>query len=141
MFWLAYGKTCGDSQIITFSKKTNKNHGYVHFQIIMSQAAPSDVDPLPEPDRPPHTDPTSNQDVPAALSPPSAFLQPPLIPESCLQSTEEATVVDTTKPDSSEGLTEPEAEGQLTDCDQPVSLEPDDAEEDVEVCSYVFKFS
>lgn len=110
----------------------------------MSQAAPSDADPsadtTPPPAQPAHTDPSSCQDVPAALAPPSAPLQPPLIPESFLQSTEKTTTEDATKTDTSEGLMEPAAEGQVIECDQPVSLEPDTeaAEEDVEVCSCGF---
>ncbi|XP_051242167.1 protein NOXP20 isoform X2 [Dicentrarchus labrax] len=112
-------------------------------RITMSQAAaPSDADPsadiTPPPTQSPHTDQGSCQDVPEALAPPSAPLQPPLIPESVvlLQSSEEKTTEDTTTTTkTSEGPTdqpEPPSEGQLVECDQPVSLEPDAVEEDVE---------
>lgn len=112
----------------------------------MSQAAPSAADPSADtspPTEPPQTDPGSCQDVLEALAPPSAALQPPLIPESVLpQSTEETTTEDTTgTAETSEGPTdqpEPPAEGQVIVCDQPVSLEPEPAEEDEEVCSTSF---
>lgn len=112
----------------------------------MSQAAPSDTDPsadiTPPPTQPPHTDPGSCQDVPAAPAPPTAALQPPLIPESFAlpRSTEEMTT-EHPAAETSEGPTDqpqPPAEGQLIECDQPVSLEPEAAEEDVEVCSTSF---
>ncbi|XP_053275501.1 protein NOXP20 isoform X1 [Pleuronectes platessa] len=108
----------------------------------MSQAAPSDVEPSADatgpPVQPPLAQPDSCQDVPAALTPPSA---PPQPPESInlTQSPEEMTTEDAaTRPDSSEDLTdqpmEGASEGQLIECDQPVSLEPEleAAEEDVE---------
>ncbi|XP_073323430.1 protein NOXP20 isoform X2 [Pagrus major] len=112
----------------------------------MSQAAPSDGDPPadinPPPTQPAHSDSDSCQDVPAVPAPPSDSLQPPLIPESVglPQSTEETTTEDTATTiaataETSEGLTdqsEPPAEGQVFECDQPVSLEPEAAEEDVE---------
>ncbi|CAK6972232.1 protein NOXP20 isoform X2 [Scomber scombrus] len=104
-------------------------------RITMSQAAPSDADPSADTTPPPaHIDTDSCQDVPAALEPPSAPPQPPLISESSLQSTEEMTTEDTVKTDTSEGLMEPATEGQVIECDQPVSLEADTeaAEEDVE---------
>uniref|UniRef100_A0A8D3AGG7 Family with sequence similarity 114 member A1 n=1 Tax=Scophthalmus maximus TaxID=52904 RepID=A0A8D3AGG7_SCOMX len=102
----------------------------------MSQAATSDVDPsadtTPPPDQRPHAEPDSCQDVPAALTPPAAPLQPPLIPDSCSlpQSTEDMTTEDTTdRSDCSEGPADQPAErapeGQVIVCDQPVSLEPD----------------
>ncbi|XP_070845809.1 protein NOXP20 isoform X2 [Chaetodon trifascialis] len=106
----------------------------------MSQAAPSDTDPsadiTPTPTQPSHADPGSCQDVPAGLAPPTAPPQPPLIPESFAlpQSTEEMTTEDPAAK-TSEGPTdqpEPPTEGQLIECDQPVSLEPEAAEEDVE---------
>ncbi|TMS23509.1 Krueppel-like factor 3 [Larimichthys crocea] len=110
-------------------------------RITMSQAAPSAADPSADtspPTEPPQTDPGSCQDVLEALAPPSAALQPPLIPESVLpQSTEETTTEDTTgTAETSEGPTdqpEPPAEGQVIVCDQPVSLEPEPAEEDEEM--------
>uniref|UniRef100_A0A671THT6 Family with sequence similarity 114 member A1 n=1 Tax=Sparus aurata TaxID=8175 RepID=A0A671THT6_SPAAU len=114
----------------------------------MSQAAPSDGDPPadinPPPTQPAHSD--SCQDVPAAPAPPSDSLQPPLIPERVAlpQSSEEAATEDiataattatTATAETSEGVadqSEPPAEGQVFECDQPVSLEPEAAEEDVE---------
>nr|XP_046269399.1 protein NOXP20 isoform X2 [Scatophagus argus] len=109
----------------------------------MSQAAPSDADSSADITPPltqhPGTDPGSCQDVPAALAPPSAPPQPPLIPESLVlpQSTEEATTEDNATAKTSEGQTDqldPPTEGQLIECDQPVSLEADAeaAEEDAE---------
>ncbi len=114
----------------------------------MSQAAPSDAEPSADitapPTHSPHTDPDPCQDVPAAFAQPSAPLQPPLIPESVLpQSTAETTSEDGTK-ETSEGPTdqpEPPAEGQLIECDQPVSLEPEASEEESEVCSNNFSMS
>ncbi|XP_069023579.1 protein NOXP20 isoform X1 [Embiotoca jacksoni] len=106
----------------------------------MSQAAPPDADTTPPPAQPPHTDPEACQDVPAALTPPSATPQPPFIPESLdlPPATEETAAEDAAaKMDTSEGQAdqqEPPAEGQVIECDQAVSLEPDAkaAEEDVE---------
>lgn len=105
----------------------------------MSQAVPSDADPSADGTPPPCQTP---QDVSADLTPPSAPLQPPLIPESFVlpQSTDETTTEDTTA-EASEGPTdqpEPTADGQVFECDQPVSLEPEAAEEEVEVCSTSF---
>lgn len=113
----------------------------------MSQADPTDTGPSAENTSPPahphHSDPDSSQDVPAALSLPSAPQQPSLITESLNlpQSTEETTTEDTTAPTKASGgqtdQEEPAAEAPVIECDQPVSLEPDTdaAEEDVEVCS------
>ena len=102
----------------------------------MSQTAPSDADPSADIITPPTTqsplDDPDSPDVP---------LQPPLIPENLVlpQATEEMTTEDTAVvPETSEGRTdqpEPPAEGQVIECDQPVSLEPEAAEEDLEVCS------
>ncbi|XP_070683808.1 protein NOXP20 isoform X2 [Pempheris klunzingeri] len=107
----------------------------------MSQAAPSDADPSADA-TPPYTQPTqpdpgSSQDIPAAPTAPSVPPQPPLIPESLVlpQSTEETTMQDTTTTKAPEGPTDlPQrpVEGQVIECDQPVSLEPEAAEEDVE---------
>lgn len=114
----------------------------------MSQAAPSDGDPSadinPPPTQPDQSD--SCQDVPAAPAPSLDSLQPPLIPErfALPQSSEEAATEDNATADTaataetSEVVTdqsEPPAEAQVYECDQPVSLEPEAAEEDVEVCS------
>ncbi len=113
----------------------------------MSQAAPSDADPSADITPPPTLPPGSGQDVPAALTPPSAPLQPPLTPDGFVlpPSPEEETAAEetTTTAATSGGPTdqpEPAAEGQVIECDQPVSLEPDAeaAEEDVEVCSTAF---
>lgn len=144
VFWLPCTMIYEDAQL-------NTNQTSLLFQITMSQAATSDVDPsadtTPPPDQRPHAEPDSCQDVPAALTPPAAPLQPPLIPDSCSlpQSTEDMTTEDTTdRSDCSEGPADQPAErapeGQVIVCDQPVSLEPD-AEavaEDVEVCSTSF---
>lgn len=113
----------------------------------MSQAALSDNDPsadiTPPPTQPSHTDPGSCQDVPAAFAPPSAALQPPMIPHSLVipQSTEETATEDATTAETSGGpidQPEPTSDGQAIECDQPVSLEPDaePAHEDLEVCSF-----
>ncbi|XP_008276641.1 protein NOXP20 isoform X2 [Stegastes partitus] len=109
----------------------------------MSQAASSDVDlstdPTPPPAQPHHAEPGS--DVPATLTPPSPPLQPPLIPESVVlpHSNEEMAKEDhATKTDisgeSQVDQPEPPAESQVIECDQPVSLEPDNeaTEEDAE---------
>lgn len=109
----------------------------------MSQAALSDNDPsadiTPPPTQPSHTDPGSCQDVPAAFAPPSAALQPPMIPHSLVipQSTEETATEDATTAETSGGpidQPEPTSDGQAIECDQPVSLEPDaePAHEDLE---------
>lgn len=108
----------------------------------MSHTAPSDADPFADVAPPPNSDPGSGQDVPAALAQPSVALQPALIPENEVpqQSTEEMTAKDTTSK-TLEGPTdqpEPPTEGQVIECDQAVSLEPEAAEEDVEVCSTSF---
>ncbi|XP_036951186.1 protein NOXP20 isoform X1 [Acanthopagrus latus] len=111
----------------------------------MSQAAPSDGDPSadinPPPTQPDQSD--SCQDVPAAPAPSLDSLQPPLIPErfALPQSSEEVATEDNATADTaataetSEVVTdqsEPPAEAQVYECDQPVSLEPEAAEEDVE---------
>uniref|UniRef100_A0A3Q1JD57 Family with sequence similarity 114 member A1 n=1 Tax=Anabas testudineus TaxID=64144 RepID=A0A3Q1JD57_ANATE len=104
-------------------------------QITMSQA---DNTSPPAPYH--HTDPDPSQDVPAALTPPSAPKEPSLIAESLdhPQSTEETAAQDTAATTSaSEGPTdqpEPDTDAQVVECDQPVSLEPDTdaAEGDVE---------
>ncbi|KAM3624458.1 uncharacterized protein V6R79_023750 [Siganus canaliculatus] len=107
----------------------------------MSQAAPSDTDPstdtTPPPTQAPHTDPDSSGDVPTASAPPSAPLQPPLISDGFIhpQSTEDTTTEDATAAETSEGSSDqPEspAEGQVVECDQPVNLESEAAEEDAE---------
>ncbi|XP_037621304.1 protein NOXP20 isoform X1 [Sebastes umbrosus] len=81
----------------------------------------------------PHTDPDPFQDVPAAFAPPSAPLQPPLIPDS-FNLPPSTTSEETTTKVASENQPEAATEGQEIICDQPVSLEPDAeaAEEDVE---------
>uniref|UniRef100_A0A3Q3RF67 Family with sequence similarity 114 member A1 n=1 Tax=Mastacembelus armatus TaxID=205130 RepID=A0A3Q3RF67_9TELE len=110
----------------------------------MSQAAPTDADPSTENTPPPvqhaPSEPGLAQDVPEALTPLSAPLQPPLSSESVNlpQSTEVTSTKDTTiKINTSEDLShqpEPVAESQVIECDQAVSLEPDTdaAEEDKE---------
>ncbi|XP_040001348.1 protein NOXP20 isoform X2 [Xiphias gladius] len=110
----------------------------------MSQAAPSDADASADtthpPGQAPHTEPGCCQDGPAASTLPSAPLQPPLTPESLSfpQFTKETSTEHTaTETGTSEGSADQPArgaEGQVIECDQPVSLEPDTeaAEEDVE---------
>nr|XP_020479855.1 protein NOXP20 isoform X2 [Monopterus albus] len=105
----------------------------------MSQAASTDAVSSVDTTSPPaHTDPSSCQDVPTALTPPSTPLQPPSISESFSlpQSTEETTTEDTPTEttESPTNQLESATEGQVIECDQPVSLEPDPqgAEEDVE---------
>lgn len=111
----------------------------------MSQAAPSDteasIDASPYLS---HPDPDSCQDVPEDLAVPAAPPQPPVTPESHVlpQSSEDKAAEDKAAEEvaaeTSEGPTdqpEPLAEGQMVICDQPVSLEPEASEEDVEVCS------
>ncbi|XP_028272461.1 protein NOXP20 isoform X2 [Parambassis ranga] len=102
----------------------------------MSQAAPTDGDPTPPLAQLSPADP----DVPAEPAPPSTSPHPPSIPEcsDLTQPTEETVGEDTaataTKSDSSDGQAdqpEPLTEGQVIECDQPVSLEPDaEAEEE-----------
>uniref|UniRef100_A0A665WJ37 Family with sequence similarity 114 member A1 n=1 Tax=Echeneis naucrates TaxID=173247 RepID=A0A665WJ37_ECHNA len=108
----------------------------------MSQAAHSDADAAHPPDHLPNTGPcpTGEDDVPAAPSPPSAPLEPALNPEnnSHPQSTEDpAAEADTSQSPSDQP--ECAAKDRGTECDQPVSLEPDTeaAEEDGEVCNIV----
>lgn len=104
----------------------------------MSQAAPSDMEASADiaypTTQPTHADPVSCQDVPAPLSAP---LQPHSISESF-----ETTTVDTSTSETSveqgEGA-EPPDERQVIECDQSVSLEPEDAEKDVEVCKTIEK--
>uniref|UniRef100_A0A3P8PZ97 Family with sequence similarity 114 member A1 n=1 Tax=Astatotilapia calliptera TaxID=8154 RepID=A0A3P8PZ97_ASTCA len=105
----------------------------------MSQAASSDADPstdpTPPPVQPPDPVPSLGQDVPAAGTPPADPLQPLFSPESFDQSKEQSTTENTTTSETLEGQADqPEspAESQMTECDQPVSLEPDTeaAEED-----------
>nr|XP_012778225.2 protein NOXP20 isoform X2 [Maylandia zebra] len=107
----------------------------------MSQAASSDADPstdpTPPPVQPPDPVPSLGQDVPSAGTPPADPLQPLFSPESFDQSKEQSTTENTTTSETLEGQADqPEspAESQMTECDQPVSLEPDTeaAEEDVE---------
>uniref|UniRef100_A0A3B4H8S0 Family with sequence similarity 114 member A1 n=1 Tax=Pundamilia nyererei TaxID=303518 RepID=A0A3B4H8S0_9CICH len=98
----------------------------------MSQAASSDADPstdpTPPPVQPPDPVPSLGQDVPAAGTPPADPLQPLFSPESFDQSKEQSTTENTTTSETLEGQADqPEspAESQMTECDQPVSLEPD----------------
>ncbi|XP_034544597.1 protein NOXP20 isoform X2 [Notolabrus celidotus] len=104
-------------------------------RITMSQVASLDLDPSADitspPTQDPQTDPDSSHDITAAFPPPSAPLEPPLTPESSVlpQPTEEITTEDNiAETHASEAQTEqPEAaaEGQVIECDQPVSLEAD----------------
>lgn len=111
----------------------------------MSQAAPTDGEPTPPLAQLPHADP----DVPAEPAPPSSRPHPPSIPEcsDLTRSTEETAgednTVTATKSDVSEGQAdqpEPLTKGQVIECDQPVSLEPDAEaeEENVKVCEFLY---
>lgn len=82
------------------------------------------------PDQQPHTDPAPCQDVPAASAPHPASPQTLLAAESVdfPQSTEQTA-------QGPADQSQPPAESQVMECDQPVSLEPDAAEENVEVCN------
>lgn len=95
----------------------------------MSQA---DADPIA--DLPPYTEPDPGQDVPEAFAP--APLDPPLDPPR--PSAEETGTEPTSEGPT--GQSEPAAQGRVVVCDQPVSLElePEQAEEDVEVCRTCF---
>ncbi|XP_029913671.1 protein NOXP20 isoform X2 [Myripristis murdjan] len=100
----------------------------------MSQADPADSDTSPPPSQPLHTEPDSfSEDV---LSAP---LPPPLIPEGAHHPapTEETIGDNAAKGDASQfAADQPErgAEGEVAECDQAVSLEPDTAaaEEEME---------
>ncbi|XP_077427668.1 protein NOXP20 [Vanacampus margaritifer] len=96
-------------------------------RITMSQSAPSDAESPPPPEKPPISDPSCGHDVPEAPAAPAEVQQPPQIPESVLQTPEGATEDTGDKLTSSESQLE--SEGQLTECDQSVSLEPDATEE------------
>lgn len=104
-------------------------------QITMSQADPADSDTSPPPSQPLHTEPDSfSEDI---LSAP---LPPPLIPEGAHHPapTEETIGDNAAKGDGSQfAVDQPErgAEGEVAECDQAVSLEPDTAaaEEEMEV--------
>lgn len=110
--------------------------------IRMSQAGPTDTDPIadtPPPHlQPPHTELNPPLDTLTDLPPPSAPLQPPLVPEGSEgpESTNELLGEDVAGGDSSEGPTDrPEhgVEGHLSECDQSVSLELDTETAEVEV--------
>lgn len=88
------------------------------------------------PDQHPHTEPPPCQDVPAASAPHPA----PLLTEGVAspQSTGETLTEDTTSEQNAQGpadQSEPPAESQVMECNTPVTLEPDAAEENVEVCN------
>uniref|UniRef100_UPI003AAAFB33 protein NOXP20 isoform X2 n=1 Tax=Centroberyx gerrardi TaxID=166262 RepID=UPI003AAAFB33 len=107
----------------------------------MSQAAPADTDPSsdtpPPPTRTPHPEPDSSSSSSSEGVPTAPPLQPPVVPEG-FGVLEEATVEDNAAKADGSGspADQPEhaAEGQVVECDQPVSLEPDAtaAEEEVE---------
>ncbi|XP_027874184.1 protein NOXP20 isoform X2 [Xiphophorus couchianus] len=98
----------------------------------MSQAAPSDAETCTDSGPPsgpaPLTDPGPHQGESALHDHPSAPLLPSLNAESIdfLHEAQQTAVEDTTtKPETSEGLSEPPAGDQVVECDQAVSLEPD----------------
>nr|XP_057936870.1 protein NOXP20 [Doryrhamphus excisus] len=82
----------------------------------MSESAPSEV----APEYPPHCDLSCSHDVPNDITSPSEHPQPPQTLESLLQTSEDAKE------------SQMSSESQLTECDQPVSLEADSVEEDGE---------
>ncbi|XP_049575720.1 protein NOXP20 isoform X1 [Syngnathus scovelli] len=96
--------------------------------ITMSQSAPSDAESHPAPELPPHSDLNCGHDVPEAPAESAEVHQPPQIPESILQATEEAS--EDTRDILTSSESQPESEGHLTECDQSVSLEPDATEEE-----------
>uniref|UniRef100_A0A3Q2YIL6 Family with sequence similarity 114 member A1 n=1 Tax=Hippocampus comes TaxID=109280 RepID=A0A3Q2YIL6_HIPCM len=105
-----------------------KNSNYLHFQITMSQSAPSDAESLPPPGLTTHSDLSCGHDVPEDPAASAETQQPSQIPESALQTTDVATE------DTGDTLTSSEShlkcDGHLTECDQSVSLEPDATEEE-----------
>ncbi|XP_047222181.1 protein NOXP20 isoform X2 [Girardinichthys multiradiatus] len=98
----------------------------------MSKAVTSDAEPCTESgslsEKALHTDPGPRQDDSALLEHPTASPQPSLNTESTdfPHAAKQAALEDTTtKPETSEGPSEPPAEDQVVECDQAVSLEPD----------------
>uniref|UniRef100_A0A1A8M3L4 Family with sequence similarity 114, member A1 n=2 Tax=Nothobranchius pienaari TaxID=704102 RepID=A0A1A8M3L4_9TELE len=92
----------------------------------MSQASRSDAEPCTDSRTP--SDLGLCQDVPVSSEHLSPSPKPPLIPTIVeLQLSAEQTAEEDTsaKPDPSEDRLQPPAENQLTECDQPVSLEPE----------------
>lgn len=92
------------------------------------------------PVNPPHTDPVPCQDVPAASSPHPASPEIQLAAESAgsPQCTGETLTEGGAAEQTAQGPAdqpEPPSESQVVECDQPVSLEPDAAEDNVEVCT------
>ncbi|XP_029950983.1 protein NOXP20 isoform X2 [Salarias fasciatus] len=114
----------------------------------MSQTAPSDpepstdptTEPTPPPPQPLGTDSDPFQDIPAAITAPSAPPQPPLVPEKFIipDSSEETPsdepAAEIHSGEAQDERSEPAAEGRAIECDQPVSLEAEAeaAEQDVE---------
>uniref|UniRef100_A0A096M510 Family with sequence similarity 114 member A1 n=1 Tax=Poecilia formosa TaxID=48698 RepID=A0A096M510_POEFO len=98
----------------------------------MSQAAPSDAEPRTDSGPPsgpaPLADPGPHQGESTLPDHPTAPLPPSLNAENADSHHEaEPTAVEdtTTKPETSEGLSEPPAGNEVAECDQAVSLEPD----------------
>ncbi|KAK5606816.1 hypothetical protein CRENBAI_015240 [Crenichthys baileyi] len=99
-------------------------------RVTMSKAVPSDAEPCTDSgsEKAPHIDPGPRQDDSALLERPTAPPQSSLNTESTdfPHAAKQAALEDTTtKPETSEGPSEPPAEDQVVDCDQAVSLEPD----------------
>ncbi|XP_075886466.1 protein NOXP20 [Nelusetta ayraudi] len=91
----------------------------------------------PPPDHPPHTDPPPCQDVPAASAPHPASPQILLAAESVgsPRSSGETLIGCSATEQTAQGpagQSEPPAESQVMECDQPVSLEAEAADENVE---------
>ncbi|XP_061833025.1 protein NOXP20 [Nerophis lumbriciformis] len=99
----------------------------------MSESAPSDA----ATEHPQHCDPGSSQDVPEDIAAPSEPTQTPqTLPQTPQTLTQTPQTLTQTSEDAKEdGKSESppsEAEGQLTECDQSVSLEAEAPEEDAE---------
>ncbi|XP_007552022.1 protein NOXP20 [Poecilia formosa] len=101
-------------------------------RVTMSQAAPSDAEPRTDSGPPsgpaPLADPGPHQGESTLPDHPTAPLPPSLNAENADSHHEaEPTAVEdtTTKPETSEGLSEPPAGNEVAECDQAVSLEPD----------------
>uniref|UniRef100_A0A3P9NM18 Family with sequence similarity 114 member A1 n=1 Tax=Poecilia reticulata TaxID=8081 RepID=A0A3P9NM18_POERE len=95
----------------------------------MSQAVPSDAEPCTDSGPPsgpaPLADPGPHQGESTLPDHPTAPLPPSLNADSHHEAEQTAVEDTTTKPETSEGLSEPLAGNQVAECDQAVSLEPD----------------
>lgn len=104
------------------------------FQISMSQAESPDLEPSADLSSPPagpiQQGPDSSQDVPAMSASPESLI--------CHESSGDMSTVDTCTGETAEATSQSEiktpAELQVIECDQPVSLDPENAEH-AEVCN------